>query len=208
MGNCYIIAASKAHKIKIQKGDNDLLIAADGGYDTASKNSLLPDIVLGDFDSLGFVPSGENVVCLPTQKDDTDTLAAVKIGLNKGFKSFYIYGALGGRIDHTLANIQTLSFIAEKGGKGFLVGDNEVVTLIKNSTLTLSYQNSGIVSVFAYGGAAEGVSIKGLSYEIFDAQLEPSFPLGVSNEFCGKPASITVNDGALLIVLPKESIIV
>ena len=207
MGNCYIIAASAALNITIQKTNADLLIAADGGYKTAVENGFSPDIVLGDFDSLGFVPKGDNVVCLPVQKDDTDTLAAVRIGLLKGYKTFYIYGGLGGRIDHTIANIQTLSFITENGGKGFLVGENEMVTLIKDTALMLKSQNTGTVSVFAYGGNATGVSIKGLRYEISDAELNASFPIGVSNELCGKQASISVNKGSLLIVMPKEIIL-
>jgi len=204
MGNCYIIAASEVSKIEIKKDGSDLLIAADGGYESVLKNGLSPDIVLGDFDSLGFVPKGNNVVCLPAKKDDTDTLAAVRIGLNKGFKCFYIYGGLGGRLDHTLANIQTLSFISENGGRGYLIGDDEVVTVIKNSVLSLDKRADGTVSVFAYGGKAEGVSINGLSYELSDAELESSFPLGVSNEFVGKEAEISVKNGQLLIVYGKH----
>lgn len=200
MGICYIIAASDSREINPAITDDDLLIAADGGYEIALKNGLTPDIVLGDFDSLGFVPDGDNVVCLPVKKDDTDTLAAVKIGIEKGFECFGIYGGLGGRTDHTLANIQTLSFIADNGGRGYLIGDNESVTLIKNSVLSFEARAGGTVSVFAYGGKASGVSIKGLSYELYDRELNPSFPLGVSNEFCGNSAEIAVKDGKLLIV--------
>ena len=168
MGICYIIAASDSREINPAITYDDLLIAADGGYEIALKNGLTPDIVLGDFDSLGFVPGGDNVVCLPVKKDDTDTLAAVKIGIEKGFKCFCIYGGLGGRTDHTLANIQTLSFIVDNGGRGYLIGDNESVTLIKNSALSFEARAGGTVSVFAYGGKASGVSIRGLLYELQD----------------------------------------
>lgn len=198
MGNCYIVAANLKEKIVINKDDCDLIIAADGGYSVIHSDTP-PDIILGDFDSLGFVPKGKNVVCLPVEKDDTDTLAAVRIGIDKGFKNFFIYGGLGGRTDHTVANIQTLSFIAENGGRGYLVGENEVFTVIKNSFLQFKAEAKGTVSVFAYGAKAEGVNIKGLSYELSSAELNPSFPLGVSNSFKGEASSVSVEKGSLLV---------
>ena len=138
MGVCYIIAANISAYIQIEKKSDDLVIAADGGYKSALENGINPDIVLGDFDSLGFVPDANNVIELPVEKDDTDTLAAVRIALGKGYKTIYIYGGLGGRTDHTIANIQTLSFIADNGGRGYLVSESEVLTVIKNSFIEFS----------------------------------------------------------------------
>lgn len=206
MNNCYIIGANCA-KISLLKEEGDLIIAADGGYNAAINSGIEADVVLGDFDSLGFVPSGREVITLPVQKDDTDTLYAVKLGLTRGFKNFYIYGGMGGRTDHTLANIQTLGFIAENGGRGYLVSKNEVLTVIKNSELAFKKAAKGTVSVFAFGGRAEGVNINGLLYELENMSLEPTIPLGVSNSFKGVPSKIEVKKGSLLILFGKPEYI-
>lgn len=200
MGNCYIIGAGKIEKINININQDDLVITADGGYMYAINNGITPDVVLGDFDSLGFVPECENLICLPTKKDDTDTLAAVKFALSKGYKTFYIYGGTGGRTDHTIANIQTLSFIADSGARGYLVSENEVISVIKNSEIIFDSKAEGTVSVFAFGGKAQGVTLKNLLYCLENTVLDTSFPIGVSNSFIGKSATIKVKDGKLLIV--------
>ena len=200
MGNCYIIGAGNVEKISISKNQDDLIITADGGYLYALKNGITPDIVLGDFDSLGFVPECENVISLPTKKDDTDTLAAVKLALSKGYKTIYIYGGTGGRIDHTIANIQTLSFIADNGALGYLVSENEVISVVKNGEINFDDKADGTVSVFAFGGEAKGVTLKNLLYCLDNATLNTSFPIGVSNSFIGKQATIKVSDGKLLVV--------
>lgn len=203
MKKCYIIAANVTSKIDISKNDGDLVITADGGYKHAVNNQIIADILLGDFDSLGFVPEGQNVISLPIKKDDTDTLAAVKLGLSKGYQNFYIYGGMGGRTDHTIANIQTLSLIADAGGQGFLISENEIITIIKNSELCFNSKAEGTVSVFAFGAKAKGVTIKNLLYGLDGAELQTSFPVGVSNAFVGKDSSVSVKDGKLLIVFPS-----
>ena len=196
---CHIFAAGQGvanYKI----GANDFVIAADGGYKTALENGITPHLVLGDFDSLGFVPQIEEKIVLPKEKDDTDTLAAVKAGLKKGYKTFIIYGGLGGRTDHTIANIQTLSFIAKAGGRGYLVSENEVLTVIENSEICFKPIECGNASVFSLCEKSEAVTIKGLFYELENATLTSAMPLGVSNEFVGKQALIRVERGQLLVV--------
>ena len=207
MNNCYIIGAN-CDKIAISKSAGDLIVAADGGYQAALKSGVQPDVILGDFDSLGYVPSGSEVITLPVCKDDTDTLFAVKLGLSKGFKNFYIYGGMGGRTDHTIANIQTLGLIASNGGRGYLVSDNEVLTVIQNGSIAFTVEAKGTISVFGFGGRAQGVNIKGLFYELQDATLDPTFPLGVSNSFKGIESLVEVQDGSLLIVFGKTEYVV
>ena len=202
MNNCYIIGAN-CGEVSFLKEDGDLIIAADGGYKAAVNSGVEPDVILGDFDSLGFVPSGKEVITLPVCKDDTDMLFAVKLGLERGYKNFYIYGGMGGRTDHTVANIQTLSFIAQNGARGYLVSQDEVLTVIKNSSIAFSPEAKGTISVFGFGGRAQGVNIKGLFYELQDATLDPSFPLGVSNSFKGISSLVEVKDGCLLVVFGK-----
>ncbi len=195
---CYIVAAMPTC-VEIAPQEDDFVIAVDGGF--AQLKGLRADAVLGDFDSLGYTPHGDNVLTYAKEKDDTDTMLAVKLGMEKGYRHFVIVGGIGGRFCHTFANIQTLAYIVERGGSATLVGDDTRMTVIKNDTLHLPQKAEGIVSVFAYSGAAQGVSINGLKYEVQNAQLVPDLPLGVSNEFCGKPAVIEVKHGMLLIVV-------
>lgn len=198
MQTCYIFSAADGlpEKLEIKKGD--LVIAADLGFENAGKLGVKPDIVLGDFDSLGYEPSGIEIIKHPVRKDDTDTLLAIKVGLGKGYKKFVIYGGTGGRLDHTIANIQSLAFLAENNAFGILKGDKYCVTAIKNRSVSFCEKARGNVSVFAFEKVS-GVSISGLLYELENAELSPCFPLGVSNEFIGKKSEISVKNGTLII---------
>lgn len=200
MNVCYIFGALDTDIAEFKPQENDLIIAADGGYNTLKKFNIKPDFVVGDFDSLGRVPENENIIKHPIKKDDTDTLLAVKIGLEKGFKTFAIYGAIGGRLDHTIATIQTATFVAENDGIAYIYDGNHTVTAIKNSSIKFKENNNGYISIFALSGVAKGVTIDGLLYELKNAEITPDFPLGVSNEFIGKESKITVKNGVLTII--------
>ncbi|MBE6749612.1 MAG: thiamine diphosphokinase [Ruminococcaceae bacterium] len=200
MNKCYIFGAGEGLPQFLDNDDSDLVIAADKGYEALQKLNIEPDIIIGDFDSLDYTPKGENVIALPIKKDDTDTLFAVKTGLEKGYRHFYLYGGTGGRFDHTLANLQTLCFIAEKGGIGFLCGKDFTATAIKNTSLGFSSAAKGNISVFSATTVCEGVNIKGLLYETQNAELSNSFPLGVSNEFLSQEAEISATNGTLIII--------
>ena len=200
MKTCYIFGALDCSPANFKAQENDLIIAADGGYNTLKKLNIKPDLVVGDFDSLGKIPKNENIIKHPVKKDDTDTLLAIKIGFEKGCKTFVIYGAIGGRLDHTVATIQSASYVAENGGTAYIYDGNRTVTAIKNSAIKFTSDAKGYISVFALSGIAKGVTIKGLLYEITDAEITPSFPVGVSNEFLNKDSEISVRDGVLTII--------
>ena len=200
MNICYIFGALDTAIADFKPQESDLIIAADGGYSTLKKLNIKPDLVVGDFDSLGETPENENIIKYPIKKDDTDTLLAVKIGLEKGYKTFVIYGAVGGRLDHTVATIQTATFVAENGGIAYIYDGNHTVTAIKNSSIKFKDTAKGYISVFALSGIAKGVTIKGLLYELDNAEISPTFPIGVSNEFLGKESEISVKDGILTII--------
>jgi len=201
---CHIAGAASAEKAVVTRRPGDLVIAADGGIRLLWRLGVEPDLTLGDFDSLGFTPEGENIVRHPPEKDDTDMLLAVREGIARGYRVFSIVGGLGGRLGHTLANIQTLLFIANAGGIGFLHGDGTVVTAVKDGRLRFPAGRRGLVSVFSAGERAEGVSERGLKYRLDDALLTNDRPLGVSNEFTGKEAEVTVKNGALVIVWAED----
>ncbi len=201
---CYIFGAGEFTPCEITLMEQDLVIAADGGYDHLIGMGLRADIALGDFDSVTSYEIWEDNICekftYPPEKDDTDMMLAIKLGLSKGYETFAIYGGLGGRLDHTIANLQALSFVAAEGAQATLYHKDYAVTAIKNSSFTLPKDTSGYVSVFSLSDRSENVTIKGLKYEIEGATLTNSFPLGVSNEANGKKGVISVGRGTLAIL--------
>ncbi len=185
-------------------GKNDLLIAADGGLDHLARRGLVPHLIVGDFDSLGRVPEGDNILRHPVEKDDTDTMLAIKTGLARGYQAFLLYGCLGGRLDHTYANLQALLYLARHGAAGFLLGGGTAASVVENGELSFPAGRAGILSVFCPNGEARGVTLRGLRYPLRDAVLTSAFPLGVSNQFIGEAASVSVRDGALLVMWEQE----
>lgn len=184
--------------------NSDLIIAADGGLTHLEMLGVKPHVIIGDFDSLGRVPTDATV--FPVEKDDTDSMLAIRHGLERGFRRFVIYGGLDGpRLDHTIANLQALQFLANRGAQGFLVGLHHTALVVKNGAVSFDTDAKGIVSVFCMGADAEGVSIRGLKYGMEDGTLSAGFPLGVSNHFIGEKSEISVNNGSLLIIFDREN---
>ena len=203
MKTCVIFCAGGFDTLAEPIGDS-YVIAADGGYAHTKALGITPDAILGDFDSLGFVP--ENAICHPVEKDDTDAMLAVRLGLEQGCDRFLLYGSLDGpRLEHTVANFQTLAFLADRGCTGYLIGKTQVVTLLDGGMLRFPASATGYLSVFAYGGKAEGICLRGLQYCLEDAALTPDFPLGVSNRFIGEEATVSVKTGRLLVIWEGRS---
>lgn len=195
---CVVIGAGPVRNLSVPA--DAFVICADGGLAAAANFNVTPDLIVGDFDSLGIVPKGDNVVVYPVEKDVTDSFIAIEEGLKRGFDRFVFYGCVGGRLDHTLANIQHLQYLAKHGAQGMLVGDKETLTVIKDAAVHFDAKRKGGVSVFSLSEKSEGVTIEGLFYEAKDIPLTNGFPLGVSNHFIGKPATVSVKNGVLLIV--------
>ena len=164
----------------------------------------MPYLLLGDFDSLHTVPDFGHIRRVPVEKDDTDMMLAIKEGLAWGETDFRLYGGVGGRTDHTIANLQGLLYLAERGAQGWLYGDRERFTAICGGELCLPARERGIVSVFCMGADAQGVTLEGGQYTVHDAVLTASFPLGVSNHFVGNPVRVSVTRGSLLIALIEK----
>lgn len=219
MNKCVIVGAGDCSieflkkKMKIQEGD--LCIAADGGFDYLLGVGITPDIVIGDFDSLAESNAWKefekaetiSIKKLPVEKDDTDMLAAIKEGLAKGYQYFELYGALGGRFDHAIANIQCLLYLLNRGARGVLIGTDIWIMLIRNESIVFKatdYEIGRRVSVFAYGQDAVGVTEKGLKYLLDNVVVKQEFPIGVSNQFTGENAKISVKEGMLLICVEEK----
>lgn len=199
MGSCIIFCAADFHGLVAPIRADDFVIAADGGLTHVKKLGIVPNGILGDFDSLGYTPEGSTV--FPVEKDDTDAMLAVRKGLELGYREFILYGSLDGpRLDHTVANFQTLQFLSDHGARGYLIGKDYIVTTLKDGALRFSDACTGIFSVFCMGKDAEGVTIQGGKYDAEHVTLSAGFPLGVSNHFEGRPVTVRVENGSLLVL--------
>ena len=207
MKRCFVYAAGSFYGLRERPREGDLQIAADAGLHLCERLGVKPDLVLGDFDSMDVAEAPADCIRVPVEKDDTDTMLALREGLKRGCKEFYLYGATGGtRLDHTLANLQSLVFLLRRGARGYLYDRDFAYTAIENETLTLAREvDWGIVSLFSMGGRAEHITLTGLQYPLTDGTIDCGFPLGVSNHFSAPTASITVGRGPLLVgwELPK-----
>jgi thiamine pyrophosphokinase len=211
-GKCIIIAAGDLTVSEIRVNENDLIIATDGGIGYCGVLNVEPDMIIGDFDSLsdGERQAVENlkkeiperIISLPAEKDDTDTLAAIKHGFENGYSDFRIYAATGGaRLDHTLANIQSLLYIKNRGGTGYLCDGNGLILVIKDETIEFKENMQGRLSLFSMGEKATGVTVKGMKYTLDGFTMTNDFPIGISNEFIGEAASVTVENGEVLCMI-------
>lgn len=227
MPTCYIAGAGDFTARGFAPGPEDLVLAADGGYRALYSLGYMPDLLLGDFDSLGDVPLPADLPVLrfPVRKDDTDTGLALRYGLEQGFRDFALYGCAGGRVDHLLANLQSMARVSRLGASVRLAapdydawaltgpaplspadapgapGPAPNAPLAPAAVLTLPPRPGGtLVSVFCHGDRAEGVTLTGLAYPLSGAVLTGDFPLGVSNRrLDGQPATVAVRRGTLLI---------
>lgn len=191
---------------------NAYVIAADGGYDHIITLGIEPHAVIGDMDSIADdVKKHTNieVITLPKEKDDTDMMAAVRFAWDKGAREFEFYGAFGGRIDHSIANLQLAAKIAQSGGVAFLHGDHTIATVICDAVMTFPggyVAPSRPISLFAQSSVCEHVSVEGLKYEVDDEEWTNTNPVGVSNEFLpDTPVTIAVGGGSLTVIYPSEA---
>lgn len=201
MRRCFIFAAGSFYGLRERPAPGDLTVAADAGYRICLEERIRPDLLIGDFDSMEPPADFAHVRRLPVEKDDTDALAALRAGLEEGCDTFYIYGGTGGkRLDHTLANLQSLLFLRRRGARGYLYDDDFVWTVIENEALSVKRTVEwGLFSAFCLGDRAEGVDEEGFQYPLRDALLTPDFPLGVSNHILEPAARIAVRKGALAV---------
>lgn len=204
MGKCIVFCAAEFDRLACPIEPEDYVIAADGGLQHTQALGIEPQEILGDFDSLGYIPQDARV--FPVEKDDTDAMLAARRGLALGFRELLYYGSLDGkRLDHTVANYQTLQYLADHGARGYLVGQDFLATVVKEGRIFFPEGTEGLLSVFCLGADARGVSLRGLYYPLEGGTLTAGFPLGVSNHFTGAPAEISVEEGSLLVMWERKN---
>ena len=174
MKECVIFCAAGFDGLAIPLTEEDYLIAADGGLRHTERLGVTPNAIIGDFDSLNYIPTGAEV--FPVEKDD------------------------GVRLDHTVANYQALQYLADRDARGILIGRDFCATVIRNGALRFPGGKQGDISVFCMGPDAQGVNIEGLYYSLKNGTLTCGFPLGVSNHFTDSAARVSVAQGSLLIL--------
>lgn len=180
----------------------DCIIAADRGCIHCREAGISPDFCLGDFDSLlpgDAVP--ENAIRYPAEKDDTDVALALKQALSLGLDDIWLLGGIGGRLDHTVANLQLMRYALSRGASLSIRTGNERARLLAPGTYELPAGPTRRFSLFAFSPCVENLSIRGAKYELENASLSDCFPLGVSNEtLAHTPVQIAFSGGQLLLI--------
>lgn len=210
MERCIIIGAAEIRdytRAKKYINDEDFVIYCDGGLKHFSEGGLerKPDLIVGDFDSYQtpelFSDSAETIV-LPCEKDDTDTVYAMKEALRRGYREFLFLGVIGGRLDHTLGNVYILEYLAKAGARGRLIDDFSESRLISEGETVLVEEGPFCFSLINIGGTARGITIEGAKYPLKDGEIESKYQYGISNEVLpGQTVRVTVEKGSLLLII-------
>ena len=187
----------------------DLVVAADAGGKYLLEAGVLPDVLIGDFDSLpaealeSFSGAGTTLRRFPAQKDQTDLELALDYAIEKGVTALRILGGIGRRLDHTLANIGLLQSAWESGITASLVDETQEIHLTGNK-ITVASRPGWAVSLVPLSPVVQGVTTAGLKYPLENASLYFTATRGVHNEFAAGEAEITVSEGLLLVILFRE----
>lgn len=199
---CVLVGSGEFCQEQFSVGTQDFVIAVDGGYEYI-KDLCQVGLAVGDFDSLGYVPEGIATLCHDPVKDYTDMYLAFDEAKRRGYDEFVVYGALGGRLDHTIANLQCAYAFAKQGVKVTLIGrDCKVETL--TGKRIISGKRGDTFSLLAFD-EAKGVYIKNGKYPLVNATLTNTFPLGISNELLDGDCEIEIKDGYVLLIINKNN---
>lgn len=196
----YLFAAGEFFGLEEMPREEDFILAADAGYAHCVTAGLTPTLIMGDFDSIGEIPEGIPTARFPKEKDDTDTMLAIKKAIDLGFETFKLYGFLGGRLDHSLGNLQCLAYLTNRGKHATLYGEKEIITGLCEGTMRITGEKGQVFSLIPWGGSVEGLSITGAKYSMTGGTMSADFPLGISNEFVEDTVKISLKKGCLFVV--------
>lgn len=212
MKRAILMCAGEYEPVQIPRKAGDLVVAVDAGLERLLAQQVDPDLILGDFDSLdgkylSYLEKTDGTKSaeihrLPCEKDDTDTMYALRVCLERGYREILLYGALGGRLDHTIANVQALAWLKRRGADGYLLGKRTLVTVVEKEKVLLPEGFEGTFSLFALDSRVTGVTLEGMKYPLTEAVMENALPIGVSNEVSSEiRASAAVREGLVLMIL-------
>ncbi len=216
MKRCILIGASPCTEIEIIKRlyhDGDYVICADGGYLFAEKSGICPDLIVGDFDSSNCPENCKSeIIRLPVKKDDTDMFYAVKEGIRRGCDVFLIFGATGGRLDHTYANFCVLKYLADREIPACIVDGRNEISVLSAPPFKKGNNEQIIVmrdkvkwgfGIFPFGCESCRISLCGFEYNADNIEIKADFPIGASNRIEEKTAEVHVHDGCAVVILEK-----
>ena len=186
-------------------GENDYYVYCDCGLKHRENLGVMPDLIIGDFDSHSRPEDLSNVIVLPVVKDDTDTIFAVKEGIRRGYEDFLLIGATGGRQDHNLGNIYSLLMLKNAGKSAKIIDDYSEISIVSSGEVCRVKSGWRFFSLLNIAGTARGISITGAKYELDGAEILPEYQYGISNEVSGSEAVITLREGNLLLVCVREN---
>lgn len=187
------------------------VICTDGGFDLAKQFGITPHLLLGDLDSIqSEIPANLPLKTFPPEKDYTDLELAIQTAVEQEASHVEIWGGIGGRLDHTVANLQLLSRYSDSF-QSLHIRDGQNTCFVLNAdpaknapkTLTISRESDCYLSLFSLSETVEGLTARGVKYPLENHTLTRTFPLGVSNEFKQKEAFLSLEKGSLLVVLAK-----
>lgn len=206
MARCLIIAPLYAGEERewLTPAEGDLLMCADAGYRRAVEHGLQPMLTIGDFDSLGSVPDEGEVIRLPVEKDDTDMVVCLNEGRKRGYREYVVAGALGGRFDHTLACLQCCADAAMRGERVWLCDAANRVTVLAPGTHVIPRMQGRKLSFLAFTPKATGVALTGTAWELNEAELTATYPLGCSNEWRADEAVLTFREGLIVLSMSGD----
>ncbi len=210
MNRCVIIGASPQTNTEFIRSmilKDDFVICADGGLDSVLKADIIPDILIGDFDSMPKerLKQCENIrtVVLPVEKDDTDTVSCVRYGMEQGYRNFVLLGVTGGRLDHTYANLHLLKYLAKRNCQGMIMDENTQIFYTENH-FVLENKKGKTVSVLPFGCESATVSLSGVKYQAENLVMYSDFPIGISNIVISDNSKVMVQQGGVLIIINRE----
>ncbi len=203
MKRCVIIGGAPINnyeRIKQKLNKDDYFIFCDSGLNHLDKLSINPSLIVGDFDSHKNPNLDIETITLPTVKDDTDTMFAVKEGLKRGFDEFLLLGVIGLRIDHSLGNLSILLYLEKEGKKASIIDDYSEIEIVGKCEKYIE-DTYKYFSIISSGDIISGVTIKNAKYALNKAQITNYFALGVSNEVIkGKCASVKIDEGFAYLI--------
>lgn len=200
-----LVGSAELYLDKLENTEDCFVIALDGGYASLCERNIQADLVIGDFDSLGYVPDGDNVTVLPVEKDDTDTFYAAKQALWQGYRDFYLAGCTGGdRPDHTVANISLMLYLVRHGASSVVMeGERQMYRVVSAPCRLEFIGERGNFSVFSLSERTFGLTLGGFKYETDRITLCSDIPVGVSNRFESDVCTLEAERGDMLLIWDK-----
>lgn len=199
----YSVEDIKLYK-RIKVREDDLIICADGGYDALVYTSIVPNVVIGDLDSVkSSIPKEIEVVKYPTDKNKTDLEICIDYAIQNGCDTVFMLGALGGRIDHTIGSLNAMKYALEHGASPMILTGKSRIYLVDDE-VEFAREKFDYVSLIPYTEKVLGVTTTGLKYELNNAELTKSSSLGISNEFYNNIATVKIENGLLYVICTEE----